>query len=501
MPRLPRLPLLVASVLLSLGALEGVAATGAATAAPASGVRTLAHTSVAGISIAARKKKGKAKKPRRALKPQGFARRTVRAIPGQDRITVTWPKRLNATGYTVTWAPTQQRVPSSPAACSYPCKRIYTRYTSVTLTAQQLSTYGRTVSSRSGNTVRFKVFARNGNALRWTGTTYPYDAWVGPSRTADTNWLPTSNSQMAAPLAPTPGRTAAVASFNVLAANSSGPAWSSRAGKIVSQINNTGASVVATQENSNVSVGNTPQYQDLAHRLAPSGWALADDRNWDTTSGLKRSYSTQATRIYYRTAEWSRLDRGALMTHVPYGSATSGVTVDRWVSWVKLRSKADSATKMCVLDLHLLSNLSSNYTPWSQHRDAEIAQVLSELRSPTSNVRRVGTRVGAACDGVPTVIAGDFNAAQTHAPWGNKQQATLLSAGFVDTKNAPVQVYTRFSGPGPIGSWHAQWGTQIDYVLTLGMGGARTFKVNALSPASTGSDHYPVTAVVNVPQS
>ena len=48
-------------------------------------------------------------------------------------------------------------------------------------------------------------------------------------------------------------------------------------------------------------------------------------------------------------------------------------------------------------------------------------------------------------------------------------------------------------------SWHATWGTQIDYLLTKGMGGAKSFKVNSAAPANVGLDDYPVTAVVNIP--
>jgi len=99
------------------------------------------------------------------------------------------------------------------------------------------------------------------------------------------------------------------------------------------------------------------------------------------------------------------------------------------------------------------------------------------------------------------VMAGDFNSAQEHAPYGNQPQATMLGAGFVDTKNAGSRHNTRISGPGTVTGWHATWGTQIDYLLTKGMGGARTFKVNVTPPSGAGSDHYPVTALVNVPHS
>ena len=77
----------------------------------------------------------------------------------------------------------------------------------------------------------------------------------------------------------------------------------------------------------------------------------------------------------------------------------------------------------------------------------------------------------------------------------------MLGAGFVDTKNAGTRVNTRMSGTGRMRAWHATWGTQIDYLLTKGMGGAKSFKVNSAAPRNVGSDHYPVTAVVNIPRS
>ena len=77
----------------------------------------------------------------------------------------------------------------------------------------------------------------------------------------------------------------------------------------------------------------------------------------------------------------------------------------------------------------------------------------------------------------------------------------MLGAGFVDTKNAGTRVNTRMSGIGKMGAYHATWGTQIDYLLTKGMGGAKSFKVNNAAPRNKGSDHFPVTAVVNIPSS
>jgi len=437
-------------------------------------------------------------------KPQRFARRTVRTVRGVNSITVSWPRRANTTGYWVTWAPGTRAVPATPATCRYPCERKWTRGTSMKLSSGDLSTSGRRVSSASGNTVRFKVFSYNGR-LNWTGTTYPYDSWIGPARTATTNWLPVANAQMPLPLPPSAGRTAAISSFNILAASSRSLSWRTRAPRLVAQFNRTGSSIVATQEASNSATGvggSTNQFTDLASRLRPSGWALADGRNWDYTMGLRRSHSTQAVRTYYKTSQWRQVSNGALMTHVPVSGQTSGINVDRWVSWTKLASTADSSTKVCVLNAHLMTNIGGYNRTSANHRAHEVAQILSELNNPNSSVRRVGTRVGSACSGTPTVVAGDFNAAQDHPPYGNAQQGTFLSQGFVDTKNAATRTYTKYSGTGPISRWHdARWGTQIDYILTKGMGGAHSFKVNAVTPSGAGSDHYPITAVVNIPRS
>ncbi len=448
------------------------------------------------------KRKRKHAQVRTGSKPQRFDRRTVQAVRGIDKITVKWPARLNATGYTVAWTPLKTSIPTSPAACTSPCQRRFTRGTSTELSSAALTTYGRRVSSASGNSVYLKVFAHNGTALTWTGLTYPYDAWISPARDTTVDWLPALSAQMPLPYAPAAGTDVAVTSFNLLSASSTGvPSWSIRAPRIVSQINGTGASIVATQENSNSNngVGNSnSQYQDLANRLAPSGWSLADGRDWDAALGSSRSWSTQAVRTYYKSSVWSQVSNGALLTHTPLGSQTSGINVDRWVSWTKLRAQADSNTQVCVVNAHLLSNQGNYDWASADHRNREIAQILSELNDPVSNVRRVGTRLGQACAGTPIVFAGDLNSAQEHR-YANQPQATMLGAGFVDTKNAGRRYNTRWSGPGSVGAWHETWGTQIDYLLTKGMGGAKTFKVNAITPSGAGSDHYPVTAVVSVP--
>ena len=507
--------LLVVGVALALSWVGGAAET--ATAAPAASVPTTAvgHAGHAAQPSSARraakhKKKHRRKKhaPARAAlpqKPQNFSRQTVRAVRGLNKITVTWPARLRATGYTVTWAPSYANLPTSPATCVYPCQHRFTRGTSMVLTSADLSTRGRTISSASGNTVRFKLFAHNGTLLNWTGLTYPFDAWVAPAATATTDWLPAINAQLPLPLPPATGRDVAITSFNLLSASATGvPTWTTRAPLIAQQINATGSSIVATQEDSNSSVGvndgTKSQFQSLADRLAPSGWALADSRNWDYTLGATRSASSQATRIFYRTADWSQAENGAFLTHADVDGQTSGVNVDRWVSWSRFQSTADPATQLCVLSVHLLTNLGSYDVASADHRNAEVAQIVSELDNPSSTVTRVGTRVGEACAGVPTVVAGDFNAAEGHAPYGNQPQASLISAGFVDTTNAATRVNTRWTGPGTVTAWHETFGSQIDYIMAKGVGGARSFKVNAAPPSDTGSDHYPVTAVVSVPQ-
>ncbi|MBV9831105.1 MAG: hypothetical protein JOZ82_05875, partial [Marmoricola sp.] len=230
------------------------------------------------------KKHKRQRAARAGARPESFTRHTVRAIRGYNSITLTWPRRLRATGYTVTWFPNSTNQPSSPATCRYPCQHKFTRYTSMRLLSSQLSTYGRRVSSVSGNTVRFRIFSHNGRALNWTGTTYPWDSWIAPSQGATTNWLPVMNSQMPLPYPPAAGRSVGITSFNVLSASAGG--WSWRAPRVAKQIMGTGATIVATQENSDSNrgvPGGIAQYQDLANRLKGSGWALADNRNWDYT--------------------------------------------------------------------------------------------------------------------------------------------------------------------------------------------------------------------------
>jgi endonuclease/exonuclease/phosphatase family metal-dependent hydrolase len=371
------------------------------------------------------------------------------------------------------------------------------------LDSADLSTPGRRVSSASGNPIRLKVFAQSGSTVKASGITYPYDSWVGPSSTTDTDWLPSINAQMPAPLPVPAGRAVSISSFNVLSASSkSGPSWSTRAPRVVRQINNLGSSIVTTQELSNSSTGvasGKSQFADLASRLAPNGWKLADDRNFDRTLGLSRWRATQAARIFFKDSVWTQTDRGALRTHVPIQGATEGTNVDRWVSWTRLRANADPNTQVCVLDAHLLTNLGSYDQASADHRNAEVSQIVSELNSSDSRLSRVGTRVGQACSGVPTILGGDLNAAYGHAPYGNAPQESLIDAGFVDTKNAQHRYNTRWSGPGTVGSWHPKYGTQIDYLMVKGAGGASSFKVNMVDPGEDGSDHFPITAVVNLP--
>ena len=174
-------------------------------------------------------------------------------------------------------------------------------------------------------------------------------------------------------------------------------------------------------------------------------------------------------------------------------------TIDK--AFDSIFTTANAGTKVCVLSAHLLTNHGNYDKASADHRNAEMSQIMSELNDPNSGVRRVGSRVGSACAGTPTVFASDMNSAQEQGPYGNMPQATMLGSGFVDTKNAIHRYSTRLSGPGPIGSWHDAWGTQIDYLLTKGMGGAKAFKLNTVAPSSAGSDHYPITSLVTVPNS
>jgi endonuclease/exonuclease/phosphatase family metal-dependent hydrolase len=437
-------------------------------------------------------------------RPASFARRTVRLIRGVNRVTVSWPARLRAVGYTVAWSPTKKNLPRSPGGCHSPCRKRWTTGTSMVLSAPDMSTSGRTISSASGNTVQVKIFSQNSSGSSATGITYPWDSFIAPKKNTAVDWLPMSSSQMPLPLPAKAGRAVAITSFNVLAANAGGPSWARRGAKVANQIKATGASIAATQENSNVGTGvpgGVSQFMDLAARLRPSGWAIADARDWDRMIGKSHSDSTQAVRIYFKTSKWKMLSRGALMTRVGFAGQTRGVNVDRWVTWTKLQSTASSRTKVCVLSAHLLTNHGGYDRASAVHRNAEVAQIMSELHSSGSKVRRVGTRVGSACAGTPTVFAGDLNAAQEQGAYGNAPQAAALARGFVDTKNAAHRYNTRLSGPGPIGRWHDSWGTQIDYLLTRGMGGAKVFKLNTISPRGAGSDHYPITALVSVPNS
>ena len=323
------------------------------------------------------------------------------------------------------------------------------------LTATDMTTAGRKISSASGNTVQVKIFAQNARSISSTGITYPWDSFIAPPKKTAVDWLPMSSSQMPLPLPVKAGRGVTISSFNVLSASIGRPSWANRVSKVVGQINGTGSSIVATQENSNVRTGvpgGVSQFNNLASRLRSSGWALSDNRDWDRAIGKSRSNSTQAVRIYYKTNTWKQVSRGALMTRVGFAGQTSGVNVDRWVSWTKLQSKASSRTKVCVLDAHLITNRRTVDRAAGAHRNAEIAQILSEIKSSRSRVHRVGTRVGAACAGTPMVFAGDLNAAQEHAPYGNMPQATMLGSGFVDTKNARHRFNTRLSGVGPVGA-------------------------------------------------
>lgn len=478
------LTVVLAAALVSVG----VGSAGAATAATGTSRPAMTAVSVAQASVS---------------RVAAFEQRSITTVRGSDRITVDWPARSGATGYTLTWAPTNAQLGASPSDCTYPCRKRSTTATALTLSQTDMSTPGRRISSASGNVVRLKVYAHNSSYTRASGITSPYNSWVAPATSTSVDWLPTVNAQLPAPVPPRSGRSVSVSSFNVLSATStSAPSWSVRAPRVVSQINSLGSSIVATQESSNSAskvASGLSQFADLAGRLAPTGWKIADDRNWDKAMGLTRYRSTQANRIFYKSASWQLVDRGAIRTHVPINGATEGTNVDRWVSWARLRSSTDSRTQVCVMSAHLLNNLGSYDTASANHRDAEVAQILSELGNSASSVRRVGTRVGQACSGVPTVLAGDLNAAFGHAPYGNKPQESFIDAGFVDTKNAQRRIDTHWTGTGKVGSPHAKYGTQIDYVLARGTGGATTFRVNAVDPGQDGSDHFPVTATLNLP--
>ena len=73
------------------------------------------------------------------------------------------------------------------------------------------------------------------------------------------------------------------------------------------------------------------------------------------------------------------------LARVGFAGQTSGVNVDRWVSWTKLQSKASARTKVCVLSAHLLTNHGNYDRASANHRNAEMAQIMSELNSSRSH--------------------------------------------------------------------------------------------------------------------
>ncbi len=80
---------------------------------------------------------------------------------GINKITVTWPARARRHGLHRDLDPASRNIPKTPAACVSPCRRRWTTGTSMVLTAADLTTFGRRISSASGNSTYMKVFARN----------------------------------------------------------------------------------------------------------------------------------------------------------------------------------------------------------------------------------------------------------------------------------------------------------------------------------------------------
>ncbi|MEH3034010.1 MAG: hypothetical protein PGN07_08205 [Aeromicrobium erythreum] len=473
-----------------------------------------------------------------ASKPSKFPDRSVSITRGVDSLTISWPRIRGASKYAVVLAASNKFrntqtvvLPTDPRKCyrTY-CRRYDTTKTSITLSSSKLSisgAKGNTVSSSLGSLTSFKVFAINSKGWSRTGDA----SWKYRSSTTTKNWTPALYSDMPAPRPAVEGVPIKISSFNVLAASattsstSSTQSWAKRRNLVADQINATGASIVGTQEASHGST-NVPsrktQFADLLDALnarSPGPWALADDAsgrrdpndwgNLDQNGDPKGLYnnSNQAVRIYYKSDVWDKAAHGAFLTgdvdRRGY-DASDAVHKLRMVSWVKLIGKTPELTgrSICVLDAHLHTNLGNYTTADANRRALETQQILTQLNKADSHYNQ-------ACAGVPAAFTGDFNVSQFHPPYGNKPIVDLVTKApdpvtgqtFIDTKNAAVRTNTRWTGTGKLQSTHQTYGTQIDYILTRGMGGATEFKVNVTSAGDQGSDHFPVTATVSLPAS
>lgn len=446
----------------------------------------------------------------RSLGP--IADASISLTPVPDGVTATWGRVKYAKGYWVAWTPQGTEPPKSPYACSLAnyCQRQWVRGTTVTLSAAQLSmpegsSFQFRAGSAFGNTVRFRIFAINGQKYKAApSTAYRYGG------TPSDGWLSTRYSSMPAPLPPAGGTTVKISSFNILAASAIGSgagAWGNRRAKVIAQMNATGASIIGLQEASHGPVGvvsGASQVQDLAAAAAPE-WAAVDTGLWSDIdqNGFPANLgndSSQGARIFYRPSVWDLQASGAFLTGDLSKSAwyhePDSLLLLRHVSWARFQMPNQPDVQMCVVSVHLRTNGGDSNAARAvaaAQRAVESAQIRAMIDSPD-------TTFGHECYGLPTAVMGDFNAAQTHQPNSNKPVTDFIKySGFVDTKNAAKRVDVNWSGTGAWNGEHDQYGSQIDYVLTRGMGGAVEFRVNRPAPSASGSDHFPVTATVQVP--
>jgi endonuclease/exonuclease/phosphatase family metal-dependent hydrolase len=254
--------------------------------------------------------------------------------------------------------------------------------------------------------------------------------------------------------------------------------WTNRRAAVIRTIVGSGAGVVLLQEASGSPklrvAGKRWQFQDLIARM-PDRYRLASNKPYTYKGKIA---GTQGNRIIYDSKKYSNVARG----YYRMPSATMGS--NRWVPWVRLRSKADPTVEFYALSAHFQSGPESSTTNFR--------------RRATQVAKMVDVTTALAATGRTVYFGGDFNTTTNTLPYNNVQRA-LVDAGFYNGMSTANQVNTEYPTTNGfkqrvgIGPYHR------DYVFALNApAGSYAYKNHVKLSPRYSSDHFMQSATMPV---
>ncbi len=189
--------------------------------------------------------------------------------------------------------------------------------------------------------------------------------------------------------------------------------------------------------------------------------------------------------IFFRAERFRKIAEGHFwLSDTPreIGSRSWDSALPRIASWVRLQARADSLREFCFLNTHF------------DHVGAE---------ARLNSARLIRDRLAAICDGVPVLVAGDFNAPAdptAEGPYQVLTGGTVGSApGFIDTFAALHEIGP---GQGTFNGFRGETdGPRIDWILiSPDLTPVTAAIIRTHDGGRYPSDHFPVTAEIRFPR-